>query len=190
MKTAFIYTLSHPVTGEIRYVGKTISRLKTRLYGHIHESKNCYTHKANWIKSIAKENIQVMGYQSYEVLKNYLQKAKAFVFTAEEDFGIIVVEAMACGTPVIAWNYGGTGESVIDGETGILFTEQTKDSIITAVKKFESISGNFNSELIRKHSKNFSRSKFENNIKNFVDEKVKLFFNTEKHLISETKNDS
>jgi len=142
------------------------------------------------IKSISKENIQVMGYQSSKILKNYLQKAKAFVFAAEEDFGIIVVEAMACGTPVIAWNYGGTGESVIDGETGILFAEQTKDSIIAAVKKFEGISGNFNPELIRKHSINFSRSKFENNIKNFVDEKVKLFFNTEKHLISENKNDS
>jgi len=142
------------------------------------------------IKTIAKGNIQVMGYQSSEVLKNYLQKAKAFVFTAEEDFGIIVVEAMACGTPVIAWNYGGTGESVIDGETGILFAEQTTDSIIAAVKKFEGISGNFNPELIRKHSKSFSRTKFENNITNFVDEKVKLFFNTEKRLISENKYDS
>ena len=135
-------------------------------------------------------NIKIIGHQDTDKLKVYMQKAKAFVFAAEEDFGIIVVEAMACGTPVIAWNYGGTGESVIDGETGILFDEQTKDSIIAAVKKFEGISGNFNPELIRKHSKNFSRTSFENNIKNFVDEKVKLFFNTEKHLISENKNDS
>ncbi len=140
--------------------------------------------------SKASSNIKIIGHQDTDKLKVYMQKAKAFVFAAEEDFGIIVVEAMACGTPVIAWNYGGTGESVIDGETGILFAEQTKDSIIAAVKKFEGISGNFNPELIRKHSKNFSRTKFENNIKNFVDEKVKLFFNTEKHLISENKNDS
>jgi len=132
------------------------------------------------IKSIAKENIQVMGYQSSEVLKDYMQKANAFVFAAEEDFGIIVVEAMSCGTPVIAWDYGGTAETVIDGETGILFSKQTKDSIISAVKKFEGISGDFNPEMIRKHSKNFSRAKFENNIKNFIDEKVNLFFNTEK----------
>jgi len=125
-------------------------------------------------------NIKIIGHQDTEKLKVYMQKAKAFVFAAEEDFGIIVVEAMACGTPVIAWNYGGTSESVIDGETGILFSKQTKDSIISAVKKFEAISGNFNPEMIRKHSKKFSRTKFENNIKNFVDEKVNLFFNTEK----------
>jgi len=135
-------------------------------------------------------NIKIIGHQETEMLKVFMQKAKAFVFAAEEDFGIIVVEAMACGTPVIAWNYGGTGESVIDGETGILFSEQTKNSIIAAVEKFEGISGNFNPELIRKHSKNFSRTNFENSIKNFVDEKVKLFFKTEKHLISENKNDS
>jgi glycosyltransferase involved in cell wall biosynthesis len=135
-------------------------------------------------------NIKIIGHQETEKLKVYMQKAKAFVFAAEEDFGIIVVEAMACGTPVIAWNYGGTGESVIDGKTGILFSEQTKNSIITAVKKFEGISGKFNPELIRKHSKNFSRKNFESNINKFVDEKRKLFFNTKKHLISENKNDS
>jgi glycosyltransferase involved in cell wall biosynthesis len=140
--------------------------------------------------SKASSNIKIIGHQETEVLKVYMQKAKAFVFAAEEDFGIIVVEAMACGTPVIAWNYGGTGESVINNETGILFPEQTKDSIISAVKKFEGISGNFNPKLIREHSKNFSRMRFESNIKNFVDEKVKLFFNSEKHLISENQNDS
>jgi glycosyltransferase involved in cell wall biosynthesis len=131
--------------------------------------------------SKASSNIKIIGHQETEKLKVYMQKAKAFVFAAEEDFGIIVVEAMACGTPVIAWSYGGTGESVIDGETGILFSEQTKDSIIAAVKKFEGISGNFNPELIRKYSKNFSRTNFENKIKNFVDQKVKLFFKTKKH---------
>jgi len=135
-------------------------------------------------------NIKIIGHQDTDKLKVYMQKAKAFVFAAEEDFGIIVVEAMACGTPVIAWNYGGTGESVIDGDTGVLFSEQTKDSIIAAVIKFEGISSNFNPQLIRKHSKKFSKTKFENNIKNFVDEKAKLFFSTEKHLISENKNDS
>jgi len=129
------------------------------------------------LKSLASSNIKIIEHQETENLKEYMQKAKAFVYAAEEDFGIIVVEAMACGTPVIAWNYAGTSESVIDGKTGILFDKQTKDSIISAVKKFESSENNFDTEFIREHSKKFSRNKFEDNIRIFVDEKVKLFFN-------------
>ena len=126
------------------------------------------------IKSKATPNVDVLGYQSFEFLKNYLQKAKAFVFAAEEDFGIIVVEAMACGTPVIAGNYGGTAESVIDGVTGILFPEQTVDSIVDAVKKFDVISHSVNYSAIRNHAEKFSREIFEKNIKNYVDEKIQL----------------
>lgn len=129
------------------------------------------------LKSLASSNIKIIEHQETENLKEYMQKAKAFVYAAEEDFGIIVVEAMACGTPVIAWNYAGTSESVIDGKTGILFDKQTKDSIISAVKKFESSENNFDMKFIREHSKKFSRNKFEDNIRIFVDEKVKLFFN-------------
>ena len=126
------------------------------------------------ILSKATPNIDVIGYQDFESLKDYMEKAKAFVFAAEEDFGIIVVEAMACGTPVIAGNYGGTAESVIDGVTGILFKEQTVDSIIEAVKKFDVISHSVNYAEIRSHSQKFSRETFETNIKNYVEEKVKL----------------
>ncbi len=134
----------------------------------------------------ATPNIDVIGYQDFESLKNYMEKAKAFVFAAEEDFGIVVVEAMACGTPVIAGNYGGTAESVVDGVTGILFPEQTVDSIIDAVKKFDVISHSINYNEIRQHSEKFSRANFENSIKNYVDEKVKHF----QHNKSIIKNDS
>ncbi|MFZ2324108.1 MAG: glycosyltransferase [Ignavibacteriaceae bacterium] len=127
------------------------------------------------ILSKATPNIDVIGYQDFESLKDYMEKAKAFVFAAEEDFGIIVVEAMACGTPVIAGNYGGTAESVIDGVTGILFKEQTVDSIIEAVKNFDVISHSVNYAEIRSHSQKFSRETFEMNIKNYVEEKVKFF---------------
>ena len=127
------------------------------------------------IISKATPNIDVIGYQDFESLKSYMQKAKAFVFAAEEDFGIIVVEAMACGTPVIAGNYGGTAESVVDGETGILFPEQSVDSIVEAVKRFDVISHSINYTEIRLHSEKFSRQTFEDNIKNYVSEKLKLF---------------
>ncbi len=136
------------------------------------------------IKSIAKENIQVMGYQSPEVLKDYMQKAKAFVFAAEEDFGIIVVEAMSCGTPVIAWNNGGTAETVIDGKTGIHFSEQTKESIITAINKFETSLNMFDPFVVRSHAEQFSRKIFEENISSFLKKKVEEFFNNSHTTIS------
>jgi glycosyltransferase involved in cell wall biosynthesis len=129
------------------------------------------------IMAKATPNIDVIGYQNFETLKDYMQKAKAFVFAAEEDFGIIVVEAMACGTPVIAGNYGGTAESVINGVTGILFPDQKVESIVEAVKKFDIIAHSINYSAIRSHSEKFSRENFERNIKNFVDEKARVFQN-------------
>jgi len=136
------------------------------------------------IKTIARGNIQVMGHQSSEVLKNFMQKAKAFVFAAEEDFGIIVVEAMSCGTPVIAWNYGGTAETVIDGKTGIHFSDQTKDSIITAVNKFEVSQKFFNPHFIRTHSEQFSRKNFEEKISSFIRGKAEEFFSKNHKILN------
>lgn len=126
----------------------------------------------------ATPNVDVIGYQDFESLKDYMQKAKAFVFAAEEDFGIIVVEAMACGTPVIAGNFGGTAESVINGVTGILFEKQNVSSIVDAVKKFDLISHSINYKAVREHSELFSRDNFERNIKDYVDEKIKSFYNS------------
>lgn len=127
------------------------------------------------IMSKTTPNVDVLGYQDFESLREYMQKAKAFVFAAEEDFGIIVVEAMACGTPVIAGNYGGTSESVINGITGLLFPEQTVESLVEAVKKFDVISHSMNYSEIRSHTEKFSRKTFEDNIKNYVNEKTELF---------------
>jgi glycosyltransferase involved in cell wall biosynthesis len=93
------------------------------------------------IKDIAKENVTLMGYQPFHVLKAKMQQAKAFVFAAEEDFGIMPVEAQACGTPVIAYGKGGCVETVCgqktEQPTGIFFSEQTVKSICTAVQEFE-----------------------------------------------------
>jgi len=130
------------------------------------------------LKSIAGKNVEILSHQPPEKLIEYMQRSKAFVFAAEEDFGIIVVEAMACGTPVIAWNGGGVKESVRDGVTGILFNEQKADSIIKAVKEYEKRIDSFDPSVIRNHSEQFSRKNFEENIKKFVMDKAEIFFNT------------
>lgn len=121
-------------------------------------------------------NVEFIGYQDGKALKELMQKARAFVFSAEEDFGIVVVEAMACGTPVIALNKGGTAETVIDGKTGILFNEQTVEDIKNAIKRFEKIEDTFNHKEIAEHTRKFSRQIFEENMKNYVDEKIEQFF--------------
>ena len=129
------------------------------------------------IKNIAGPNIEFLPHQPSAQLNEYLKKAKAFVFAAEEDFGITVVEAMACGTPVIALNKGGTAESVINGKTGILFNEQNPDSIKNAVKEFDKRIDNFDLQAIRKHSEEFGRPIFEKNISEFVMDKLSNFNN-------------
>ena len=133
----------------------------------------------NNIKSKASANIEFLGYLDSKKLRSIMQEAKAFVFAAEEDFGIAVVEAMACGTPIIAFNKGGTGESVINGKTGIHFNEQNPGSIKEAIKEFEKRIDSFDVQYIRKHAEKFNRTNFENNIKQYVNDKLSNF-NSEK----------
>ena len=120
----------------------------------------------NKIKSKASKNIEILGHVSYDVLLKTMQKAKAFVFAAEEDFGIIPVEAQACGTPVIAFGKGGALETVSNLKSGIFFNEQKPQSIIETVLKFEKI--DFDSEIVRKNSEKFSKERFEREFKEYV----------------------
>ena len=128
------------------------------------------------IKSKATSNIELLGYQPFDILKDYMQKAKAFVFAAEEDFGIIPVEAQACGTPVIAYGKGGVTETVLENKTGVFFERQDIESLIKAVNKFESNEEKFDFNEIRKNAEKFSKERFKEEFKNFVDEKIKEFF--------------
>ena len=122
------------------------------------------------IKNIAKSNIQILGYQEDKVLMQYMQNAKAFIYAAIEDFGIVPIEAMSCGTPVIALNDGGTAETVIDGLNGVHFEKQTKKDIIKAVRRFDTVS--FEASTVSKSVKSYSTTRFKDEIKEFVDSKL------------------
>jgi UDP-N-acetylmuramyl pentapeptide phosphotransferase/UDP-N-acetylglucosamine-1-phosphate transferase/glycosyltransferase involved in cell wall biosynthesis len=110
------------------------------------------------IRAKATDNVRLLGYQPAARLRQYLQRARAFVFAAEEDFGIVPVEAQACGTPVICFGRGGVTETVIDGKTGILFHEQTVESLIDAVERFEL--QEWDSVAIRANAERFSIGRF------------------------------
>ncbi len=113
-------------------------------------------------KLAAGPNVTLVGYQSNEVLADYVQRAKALIFAAEEDFGIVPVEALACGTPVIAYGRGGVTESVVEGKHGVFFNEQTSDAIVDAIERFEASDpvSSFPPEVLRERSQDFSNDRF------------------------------
>lgn len=131
----------------------------------------------NKVKNLASRNVKLLGYQNFDTLKKYMQDAKAFVFSAEEDFGITPVEAQACGTPVIAFGKGGALETVNDLEnekpTGVFFKEQTVDSLISAVNKFEKYQSLFDPTNCRKNAISFSEDRFRQELKKFVEQTIK-----------------
>ncbi len=127
------------------------------------------------VKSKAASNVVLLGYQPFEVLRDYMQRAKAFVFAAEEDFGIVSVEAQACGTPVIAYGKGGALETVIEGETGLFFDAQTPSSIIGAVNRFEDMKDHFIPAKIRRKVLHFSKDRFRKEFSSFVNDAWKAF---------------
>jgi glycosyltransferase involved in cell wall biosynthesis len=123
------------------------------------------------IKKIARKNITVLGYCEDNILVEQMRRAKAFVYAAIEDFGIVPIEAQACGTPVIALNDGGTAETITDGLNGVHFEEQTVESIVNAIDRFEIIK--FDAFKIAQSAKSYSVSRFKQEIGSFVLDKIK-----------------
>jgi len=127
------------------------------------------------IRSGAGSNIIFKGYQPFDTLKDYLQRAKAFIFAAQEDFGIMPVEAQACGTPVIAYGKGGALETIKAGQTGLFFYEQTMEAVIAAINAFENNKFTFQPQELRQQAEKFGKQRFQEEFKSFVEQKWETF---------------
>ena len=112
------------------------------------------------LKKSAGDNVKFLGWQPDRVLKQYYRECRALVFPGKEDFGIVPVEAMASGRPVIACALGGVMETVVHGETGVLYAEPTADGLIRAVDEFERMKGDFNPDAIVAHAARFDTQVF------------------------------
>ncbi|SBS77625.1 Glycosyl transferase, group 1 [uncultured Mycobacterium sp.] len=129
--------------------------------------------KINDYKRIADDgDVAFLGRVSDDDLRSLQRRALACLLPGEEDFGIVPVEAMACGTPVLAVGVGGVCDSVIDGQTGVLVTDgddaEVIDSFATALAEFDR--GSFDSALIRQHAEGFSRAAFRRRMRTVVDQ--------------------
>jgi glycosyltransferase involved in cell wall biosynthesis len=122
--------------------------------------------QAPYLKQIAKDNVQIYDALPDTEVTALYQGCRAFVIAANEDFGITPVEAMACGKPVIALGQGGFLETVVEGKTGTFFTEQTVDSLVAALKKFDGMQ--FDQKIIKARANEFGLEAFQEKMRGVV----------------------
>lgn len=131
------------------------------------------------VRARSASNIQILGHQPFSVLRDYLRRAKAFVFAAEEDFGIAPIEAQACGTPVIAYAGGGALETIrgLDRPqpTGVFFDEQTPEALRRAVVTFEGALPRLTSLACRENALRFAPARFRSEFDRYVREQSGQF---------------
>jgi glycosyltransferase involved in cell wall biosynthesis len=124
-------------------------------------------------------NVTMLGQQPETVLRDHLRRARAFVFAAEEDFGIAPLEAQACGTPVIAYAKGGVLETLRgqddDNPTGVFFFEQTSQAIRDAVATFETVQHRIGQSACRENALRFGIPRFRGELRAFIDEQWEMF---------------
>ena len=128
------------------------------------------------LESLAKRNISFAGRVGSKELSTLLAEAKGYVFAAEEDFGIAVIEAQAAGLPVIALKKGASLETVLEGKTGLFFEEESSTSLIEAIKLFEKKADTFNPAFIRKWAEGFNLERFQKELLEFLQETKKGFY--------------
>lgn len=130
------------------------------------------------IEEKAGSNVKMLGRVDDDVVLDYMMRCKAFLFPGEEDFGITPIEAQACGKPVIAYGKGGALETVRADKTGVFFDQQTVESVASAVRRFESME--FDADVIREHSEQFSEERFRKELKDFIYSEYERFIEEKK----------
>lgn len=126
---------------------------------------------ADSLRKQAKANIEFLGWVADEKIREYYQRCRALIFPGEEDFGIVPLEAQACGTPVIAYAKGGALET-ITSDTGVFFYEQTFPALRETVKKFEAQEPSFKNDIIRKNALRFDRETFKEKVRAYINQKI------------------
>jgi glycosyltransferase involved in cell wall biosynthesis len=119
------------------------------------------------VRRLAGPTVTVLGSQPFDVLKQHYARCQALIFPGEEDFGMVPVEAMASGRPVVAFGRGGATETVKDGVSGIFFTDQSVDAISAAVKSLAAIE--IDPEKIAAHANQFGRDQFFQKMRGHID---------------------
>jgi len=124
------------------------------------------------LRKMAKSNIEFLGWQNSSVIRDYLSRCKALVFPGKEDFGIVPVETMASGRPVVAYGRGGVMETVTEDETGVFFDEQTVESMNAALDRFEEIAAKFVPQNIAAKVACYNSDRFKKEFSNFIENKI------------------
>ncbi len=130
------------------------------------------------LKAKASSNVEFLGWENDETLAKFYANCRALIFPGVEDFGIVPLEAMASGRPVIAFAEGGALETVVGGgenPTGVFFYEQSVASLKNAIKEFES--RQFDSQAIRRHAEKFDRRRFKQRLHDYITDKISIHFN-------------
>jgi glycosyltransferase involved in cell wall biosynthesis len=123
------------------------------------------------LQRMAGSQIEFLGRLPDAEMAEYLADCRALIFPGEEDFGIVPLEAMSAGRPVIAFKAGGAEETVVEDETGVFFDAQTADSLMRALKRFQFES--FNKKRIREHALRFDKRVFQEKVRAFVEQKAR-----------------
>jgi glycosyltransferase involved in cell wall biosynthesis len=131
---------------------------------------------AERLKTLAGPTVEFLGWQKDEVLRDHLRRCRALLFPGEEDFGIVPVEANACGTPVIAFARGGATETIVSLDqpepTGAWFTDQTVDSLVAAMEQLEKEADRLDAAVARRQALKFEQRKFESELFGYLDRVV------------------